>query len=384
MRTFRITPARVLVAAWAIPFFQLVSGVFGDSQRGRISLTAAAICTLALIATLFGCFVGKGVGVGPARDLPDRVRSHQVALVALLGVGVIGAILAVRAWYGMGIDVFSGAGDTLYQMNVRYSQEDDFIGGAAGRLYASIPIFLFFCLYCLKRGVLSKRATGLLVMVALVLMISPRRSMIFTSCIAAAFLHLQGKDIRVGRAIQLLVGVVVVFVAYFGYTQFKLGKISEFSVVAVFEALSYYLNSSVFVMSELLHTAHFEDTWIFLNLPARAINYIFHSNLAVDLSVPFVYVPEPANTVPSYYYFYKSSGYIGVVVVSFLQGFVASYAMRKFAARPTFFWAVVSSMMLTTLVLSVRENVLFSYDFAWWVAIAAGMSVILTKRFRFK
>lgn len=375
----KLTPEKVFLAAWGLQFLIVVMGVLG-ADRYELSFLTVAVCCVGVFSVLAGCVLGRAtkLPLGKVRD--PRPQGIKAVIWVLFLFGAIGAVLTARQWMSLGVNPFGGA--SLYEMNLIYSAENEAFGGLSGRLYAVLPVLLLVVVYSMQKKLISRRVGIVACVVVVALMISPRRSALITSLLAAAFLLSLGKLLPLRSMLAKVVPVVLLIFLFFSYTQYKLQKIEDFSFSSALDVVTFYVGSSVYVMDGLIETPHFDNTYIILNLPARAVNAVFDQDLDVDLSVPFVSDPVVSNTVPIFYYFYKSSGFIGVILLSAAIGWFSAVSYRYAESTGSLAASIVASLAMAALALSIRENVFFSYDFIWRCFVGFLCNFFVTRRIK--
>jgi oligosaccharide repeat unit polymerase len=358
--------------------------MFGAGGQNDIGFLTASICLAGVLATLLGCIFGRVVKIQQKRVSYDLKERRRIALPLLLLLATVGGALAMMKWQSLGFSLLNGLGKSLYAMNVAYSQDKEIIGGVAGRLYSLLPVLLMFAAYLRRHDIIARKKFILISLLSIMLMISPRRSMLITAGLVATIIGYQARKLSVFRlaAVGVVIGLVVFI--FFGVTQFYLKKIDGLNFTDMLHSFSLYFNSSVYVMNQLVKTDHLSNTWIALNMPVRLVNDLFGTRFDIDLSVPFVSVPELSNTVPMYYYFYRSAGFLGVIVWSFLIGLISTIALRLYESRGSFLSASISALMMAGLLLSIRENIFFSYNFMYWILVAFLIDLLDSKRVALK
>ncbi len=377
-----LTPSRLLLFVWALPILAMLRDVIFDTGSPyAVSKLTATICFVGIAATIVGSFAARmlPLKISRRRKSSPSPRTVIVVVGVVAIVGAAGAVFAVRAWRRLGIDVFSPDSFIFYSMNVLYS-EGGLLSGAEGRAYALLPVLLFLAVYLWRQKLVSRKVAVTLIASALVLMISPRRSTLITSTVASTLIWLQAKQISRTRLVVVGSAAAIAFLLFFGATQSSLGKLETAGVASTLQSVLYYYSSSPIVMDALVRTHHFADTWIIGNAIARMSNALFDTQYSVDLSVPFVSTPEPANTVPAFYYFYKSGGFAPLIIASFVIGLVSTLSLRLYIRRRSFFFATLSALCMTGMILSIRECLFISYDFLYWLLIAAILSFVLNMR----
>jgi len=380
-----VTPAKVFLIVWLVPIGRLISELFIETPDLAANRDLViGVCAIGIVSVLAGCLLANNVKIHAKSDYiaPSRMTIRVIlSTVALLAT--IGGLLSIRAWLNLGVALFSPNIDLFSQMNVIATEEGGgVLSGVAGRFFSLLPVLLVLSLYLCRHGQLKRYDAIVLGTYSLVLMISPRRAMLFWSTIAALVIWFQGKEESWKTLAATAVVTLVLFFSYFGVTQFYLGKIENLDIDHILESALYYYSSNLVVMDGLIGTDHFSSTWVILNSPARVINVIFDASLDVDLSVPFVPTPEPGNTLPAFYYFYKGGGFPGVIVCSLAVGFIATYMYRMYLKTRAFVYASMSAFFMMGLIVSVRECMFITYDFLYWIAVSAVMSFWLSPRAR--
>ncbi|WP_211246272.1 hypothetical protein, partial [Cereibacter changlensis] len=84
-------------------------------------------------------------------------------------------------------------------------------------------------------------------------------------------------------------------------------------------------------------------------IAARLLGY----DAGIDLSIPFVYLPDPSNTVSAFYYFYKSGDFVAVLACSFAVGWVSYSQVLAYLNTRKFFNLLFASLMLVGIFLSI-------------------------------
>lgn len=375
----KLTPPKIFLAAWSLQAGICLLGLVG-AEGYRLGLLTVVVCFVGVLSVLGGCLLGYATKMSRPHIWSPSLTRINFLILGLAALGLIGGLLAAREWISLGVNPFLGS--SLYDMNVAFSTSRDSFGGVGGRLHALVPVALLLVVFCWRRTLIDSKHAAVLVIVLALFLVSPRRSTMVTTALAAVFLLSLGRDLPLRRWLVYSIAGIVAIGAFLGYSQYKLGKASEYTLASTIDMITLYAGSSVYVMDGLLRTEHFSDTYILLNLPARAFNAIFSSELEIDLSVPFVYDPVVSNTVPLFYYLYKSSGWLGVCGVSLLIGWGSVVAYRSAERNESFGAGLVAALMMCGLALSIRENFFFSYDFMWWSSVAIVVSWISAQRFR--
>lgn len=339
----------------------------------RISQKTAFINLCGVAFIVLGIFLSRLLLRGRQKSRapePWGPRADFIALTILLLVSLLGAFLGVLTWRELGVDPLSIGERTLYEMNVIYAQEERVISGLPGRLITLALIGLLYALYLQREKRIKWPTTLVFGIFFMAAMFSPRRALLLSAMISAVMLwFLSQEKIKPLRAIKMIIPIAVIILS-FGFTQYLLHKQEEFSIFGSIRAIVEYYIYSFYVMDGLLETSHFEQTLIILSVPERILSYIFNYSPNVDLSIPFLYVPEPANTVPAFYYFYRSGGFIGVIVSSLVIGWVFMYLYTKMKVEPSLFNFIASSLFATGIVLSPRQCLFIEYDFLFLLAVA--------------
>ena len=365
----------VLVLAVWLPIFALLAfeRQLELASGLPISWKTANINLLGVSSLLAGILFSRGMV--PRRKSHKAVvvwgRSADLALLSILLTGaLIGAYLSVGLWRELGIDVLNVSGRTLYEMNVIHAAEDRVITGVAGRLTAISFVGLMYALYLLREGRLTIKVGGAFAVAFLLAMISPRRALLLTSLISLLMMwFLSAPRIRITQILKFSPFIVLIL-AFFGFTQFLLQKSQTFSITDSLRIVLDYYISSFYVMDALIDTPHFEETYILWSVPERILALLLEYTPNVNLSVPFVYVSGQSNTVPAFYYFFKSSGYLGVFLASFLIGWVFMRLYMAWRSSLSFFHLVAASLFAAGVVLSPRQCLFIEYDFLFFLAIS--------------
>jgi oligosaccharide repeat unit polymerase len=328
------------------------------------------------IIITFYCFFLLGSYLADKKPFMVREKHYQInpkrALLIwklLFITCIVGFILGVRAWKNLGVDIFSMSLDSYYQMNVIYRDEKRVVTGFVGRLYSLSLVFIIYTLFLYRIKVIKKHVAFTFIFIGIIFLFSPRRAMIFYSIILVFFylvvFHYKFKVMNTMKLIAF--GSIFVFI--FGYSQYMLGKVSEFSIASTFDVFSHYTLSSIRVMDKLITTSHLEDVWILLSTPMRILSSLLDFNTNVDLSVPFVPTPRLSNTVPLPYYLYKSGEWTSIIIMSFILGFVSSYFIQRMKVVNSFWIFGVGLLSLLCILMSIREITFITYDFFFWVLI---------------
>lgn len=375
-------PAAIVLATTAVVWVPaLLTALWRELGLGGPP-TYLSSQTLAInLAGLFFLVLGACAGAVPRLKFqPRAIRRFKVLLPALIALCTLGAVLSYFAWLSLGINPLQFQDDTLYQMNVAYSEAGRVTTGVTGRLQALTSVVLLLVIYLWRAKRLTTLTTTLTAIGLVVLLISPRRSLIIQSLIFVTVLWVISSRTSLSRLTAIVASSGLILVTLFGYTQFVLGKIPEFTISGVADSVLHYYISSLYVMDQLLNTGHFEKTWIVLSTPIRAFAGIMGEAPDVDLSIPFVFLPEPSNTVPAFYYFYKSGGWIAVFAWSAMVGLATTLSLRAYQQSRSFFSAVAATLLLTGILLSIRECLFITYDFAFWLVAAYVVSHLVSSR----
>lgn len=363
--------ATVTLVTWGGPllaiFLVLVSG---NTFAYEISNESIFINVAGFVSLILGVAFAAGIRMPSyEKDVVERNldKKERVMLLVIYVLSATGGFLTYLKWKSLGFDPFSFSDNMLGEMNLLYAEEGRITTGMAGRLSSLSFVGVIYSIYLYLNRRLAGASALFFCISFLVFMVSPRRAVLLTSLIAIFMFWLVAR--RPSLAKLFVIGTVFfcVFIFLFGYSQYNLGKIDSFSIFDSIGVAFEYIWSSFYVMTSLLKTSHFEDTWIVMSVPARFLGEMFNVDPGVDLSIPFVYVPYPANTLPAFYYFFRSGGYVGVVFFGFLIGYAALLSARTYQLKGSFAAGGVSVMLLCGIVLSLRECLFITYDFVFWL-----------------
>lgn len=306
-------------------------------------------------------------------------------LYCLIFLCFLGFINSILVWSALGIDLLNFNFGMLYEMNVIYSEEKRVLTGIGGRLYALNYIAILYVCYLLYNKLLSLKYAIFIISLLIVFLISPRRVIILYSIISIIiFSFFLFYKVNKYKFVLTFSCASVTLILLFGFTQFKLGKIQNFDVVSSLQVFFEYAMGSVRVMDALLYTKHFEQTWILFSTPIRFIDSLFDFKPVVDLSIPFVYVPDYNNTLPSPYYLYKSGGMQMVILISTIQGFITNIFFMSFRQNSSFLCFSFTIMLCLNMLLSIRELTFITYDFMFWSFCAILINLILKYKSSFR
>jgi oligosaccharide repeat unit polymerase len=336
---------------------------------------------LGIGCVIIGAFIAKYKIIKKRNPLIISLnKKYNYILYIVLFLSVAGGIYSYYLWRSIGINFLSFAQDMLYRMNVVYADEGNVISGFWGRLSSLGTVGLLYIIYLYINNNCSRKKLFLIGLIFLLVIFSPRRAAMFTTLIASMYLYIISKDVNKYNKIIYAFLFCFCFCFIFVYTQYTLGKITEFSISDSIKTTSHYLVSNIYVMDGLINTSHFQNTWIILSVPARVFSGLFGVESNVDLSIPFIYLPEPSNTVPMFYYFFKSSGYYGVLGYSLFVGYITMVSINEYITNNTFFSAVCCSLFLSGILLSVRDCIFITYDFYYWLLVSYLINIFLDNK----
>ncbi|WP_211246074.1 hypothetical protein, partial [Cereibacter changlensis] len=291
-------------------FFPVAGGIeFLEVSILPHTVNAVGVCFMVIGLLCSGCFHSSRVSPAPSPVEPSSSKLNTI-LTAVAVLSATGAFLSFLTWRRYGIDLLNFTSATLYQMNVLYSEEGRILEGLPGRMVSLSALGVFLTSYMIISGKISSKAGFLCILMFLAFLISPRRgALISTIATMTAMFMIDRTGKRKSSRLLLATSAAALFFA-FGFTQFLLNKTSQFSLWASFEVASSYVTSNFYVMDALIRTDHFTSTpilsWIPQLIAARLLGY----DAGIDLSIPFVYLPDPSNTVSAFYYFYKSGDFV--------------------------------------------------------------------------
>lgn len=337
----------------------------------RLSFNTLAILALGVISMIVGTLLAHfQVSIKKQRVRDVRTRYEYSIIMILILLTAVGGVGSYYAWKSMGINPITFSSDTLYEMNLAYSLEGRITTGLVGRLGSLSVVAFMLTVYLFLYNKLKRSSAIVFCFLFLMFMISPRRSVLIYTLISSIILWYLVRKPSFKKTVVAGSISMSGFILLFGGTQYALGKIEGFNIALIFDSILKYLYTSFYVMDRLLETSNLENSWIMLAVPMRVVGLLFDFTPNVDLSIPFVYVPEPANTVPMFYYFYKSSGFLGVGIYSSIVGYLALRFVNAFFLKKTFFLGVASSLFIVGILLSVRECLFIRYDFYYWLITA--------------
>ena len=309
-----------------------------------------------------------------ATTTPINGRRGLVLLFLLAILSGTGYIVFLRTWGVIGIlQSYSPVG-TFSELNVEIAERTATFGGFVGRLYILSGLGLALTSYLLARGELSKRTAMFFGTAFLVMLVSPRRALLLQGGLLAVMVYAQSnRDKQQFRLIGLATAVVL---AAFVGTQTLLGK-TEANFTGIASSIVLYIGANIPTMDQLLHTSHFEQTHVTLNVFFRIINALFGSRYPTALDVPFTDVGVYSNTVPFQYYIYKDGGLLGVAVMSAALGFLAHVVNRTAALKNTFGMTWINAAFFVFIFFSFREFTLITYNWLFLLLIAMLISAFL-------
>jgi oligosaccharide repeat unit polymerase len=358
------------------PQLELVNGRLISQKTALINCLGVACI---LIGIVLRSFLAGDRRISKPFE-PWGLRADSIALTILLLLALLGAFLSALAWRELGIDPLSIGERTLYEMNVVYAQEERVISGLPGRLTALALVGLLYALYLQRQKRINSGTGFVFAILFIILMISPRRALLLSSLISSVMLWYLSQDkIKFSHSIRILIPVVAIVLS-FGFTQYLLQKTDAFSLFDSIKLIVEYYVYSFYVMDALIDTSHFENTFIILSVPDRILSYIFSYSPNVHLSVPFIYFPKAANTVPAFYYFYKSGGFVCVAAASFVIGWLLTHLFIRMQAVPSLFNVIAASLFATGIVLSPRQCIFIEYDFIFLIFIAFVLDALRKSR----
>ncbi|HIA9024574.1 TPA: O-antigen polymerase [Escherichia coli] len=304
-------------------------------------------------------------------------RKAKCILYFLTVLCLCGFLIGIQKWQAVGISILSFTSDTYYEMNVLHSESDGILSGISGRLYVLSYVLILYTLFLYKINIIHKRELTIYIAMALLFLFSPRRAIIIYSIISLLVYLLFFARIKLLKKIGLLLSVSLSFIILFGFTQYSLGKMDNFEMVNIFESFFHYYYSSIPVMDSLISTNHFVDEYILLSTPLRFISALIQVPINIDLSIPFVNIPEPSNTLPITYYLYRSSGFVAIITFSIIFGFMSVRMERGMDFNCSFQVFAFNMLLSVGTLMSVREMFFITYDFFFWCIVIFIISYIL-------
>jgi hypothetical protein len=286
-------PYMLMLGVWAVVAASLQLGSWsGLLTFGEISATTVVAITVGLVA--WGCGdLGADIAFRPPRRLLkveraylpspfdiDRRRS-LIALGAILVCSVLGYGAFIRTW---GVLTLAASAESFNELNVRISAREESFGGFVGRLYVLPLVGLSLTAYLRARGLLSRWLAITLVIAFILMMISPRRALLIQGVLLAV---LVGQTAAGQRSYRMLGFAVVGAMVVFGVTQALLLK-TQPTLLGAISPMATYVAANIPTMDALLHTPHFEDTHVVMNVPLRVLNALLLTDYPTDLAVPFI------------------------------------------------------------------------------------------------
>lgn len=372
-------PLAVVIFSWASVLLCYAFVAIFDVEILLPGFLTFLYCSLSLFFLVAGMAVGNVIRLTGEVIRFNRLRLMWITALIVL-CSMVGAYSYFIYWSSKGV-VFSLLDSESYlEINALYAEGEDDFGGILGRLYI-IPILgVVWVEYLRSRGFLRSAVAIAVNLILLACLLSPRRAFLFYAIISWLGAYLIGKDRLSSKDALLAAGLGVGALIAFMYSQVALNKASDASLVEAVRPVVVYLLGSLSVMEELLSTPHFSDVAVVFNVPARIINQIFGSGFNVDLSIPFVSLPDLANTVPFQYYLFKDVGIFGMAIFSFFLGFFWVRALRLYRLTKSFFPYYCGSTVFTGMVLSVREGLFFTYLFWFLVCVSFVVAKLASAR----
>lgn len=374
----------VFVPVWVILLFSTVlqAGYLSNSHLG-ISASNFLVNVVGLVSLCVGLYIGALYRINSSVKLGFNIIPVNTMLYILLAVSIAGASVTWGNWASLGIDILDFSSESFYEMNVIYAGEERISSGLFGRMNAAATLGVLLTVYALSVREISKFRAIILCFIFLVLLISPRRAAFINAALVGLIFYLLVNADKLKRptakSYMIIIFGACLLITLFGYTQSILGKSPEPTIASGISSVLSYIGTNLYVMEELLVTDHFDDTWIVLSTPALFMGQLLDVKPNVDLSIPFVYVPGPSNTVTVFYYFYKSGSWLGVVFFSVLVGFATTLSLNKYLSCRTFFYGSASSILLLSGILSIRECYYITYDFYYFIIMSYVISVLIKK-----
>jgi oligosaccharide repeat unit polymerase len=382
-------PFLLFMVVWAITLALLLSAsTSGVIAVGDLSTTTLLSILLSVIAWGLGHLTARVVGGAGSisRRKPPSAgvgtvslegRTTRILLICLLILSLIGYGAFLEAWNVFELWGRMSAAELFLLLNQEFAEESSQFGGLLGRLYVLPVIGLALTSYAAAREVIGKWAAVTLAVSFFVLLISPRRALLIQGLLLAAFIY---QDARPGkRSFWSIAAVIGLSLVIFTFSQIILAK-TEATIEGVLSPTVVYVAANLPVMEELLHTSHFENTQVLLNVPYRILNVLLGARYAVELDIPFVYVGVHSNTAPFQYYILRDAGFLAVIVVSFALGFAAKVTSTLAESRSTFGVVWLKSAFLVFILFSFREFTLITYDWAYFGVVALLIAYLIHRR----
>ncbi|MEK4286997.1 O-antigen polymerase [Paenibacillus sp. FSL P4-0502] len=298
----------------------------------------------------------------------------------LSGIGYLSYISLVLKSVNLGSGIIGVFRQWNYE--VAYGNLGQF-GGLMGRLYTLPQIAIPFNVYIISFIPKNRKKIIILLSIAeFFFLLSPRRALLFQTAILVLLILLITKKIRITiKTISLSMFLLFLF----SYSQFMLNKSMGNGLLGGLKDIYVYITGNI-PSFEILMNIKREDNGNmsfanFYNI-FNSIGYNFNN---VDMSIAFVNIPIPFNTVPYNYYFLMDFGIWGSFLVIFLVAYVITYLFYKTRYSKDslniqkFSILYIYCYLLMGVIFSFRENVWITYNSLFLITLSLFLAVVFKK-----
>ncbi|ULO08643.1 oligosaccharide repeat unit polymerase [Paenibacillus sp. 19GGS1-52] len=256
-------------------------------------------------------------------------------------------------------------------------------GGLSGRLYNLPTLAIPYNVFLISIFPEQKKRLIIISCIEIFFLISPRRAILIQTLMVVLFILLLTRTIRI--SIKILV-IPIILLILFSFSQVVLNKGQGEGIFGGLKVIYLYITGNIPSFDLLMDRNRegmglmsLSNFYKFLN----AIGYRFEN---VDLSIDFVNIPTPFNTIPYNYYFLMDFGILGSSFVIFTGAYGITFlyyrtmTIFKYLKMEYFTYIYIYSYILMGILFSFRENVLISYNALFFILI----SIMVSLYFKFQ
>ncbi len=372
-----------VIGLWAL------DSVFSIFEYVTPSAETWTVLGIAHISFILGSFTATMVYNTCARsdkskylDGDNLIGKPKISLGLAYGLFLL-SFLGYIAFFAKLINVvnFSGSLVSAYRdwnYQVSYGELSLF-GGIVGRLYVLPSFAIPYNVYLLTVFPTYKKQLLFISIIEVLFMFSPRRAPLIQTIVVVFFIILlkNRKKIKISwKTITTSIGCLF----FFPYTQSLLNKSVESGLVGGIKSIYLYITGNIPAIELQLQNSVPTYGDLVFNVPFKILHKLGVISNEPDLSIPFVSLPVPFNTIPYNYYLIRDFGIVGSTIAIWIIAFVITCLYYKVRASNSFSILYNYSLVLMAIVFSFRENVLITYD-AWYYMLLSVIVWIISKRY---
>lgn len=249
-----------------------------------------------------------------------------------------------------------------------------------GRLYTLPQIAIPFNLFMIPYYPTYRKKLIIISIVEMLFLLSPRRALLFQTAVLIILILLITKKIKITLK---TIFIIILLLFLFSYSQFILNKSMGNGMLGALKDIYVYVTGNIPSFSVLMDIKRESDGYMSFSILYNILKAIGYPSTNVDLSIAFVNIPIPFNTVPYNYYFLMDFGIWGSFLVVFLIAYVITilyYKIHKlgfYNESNNFSIVYIYSYLLMGIVFSFRENIWITYNSFFLILISLLIGVVL-------